>query len=127
MKTEVVEVSPTRKDIKIEIEAADVRAEFERVTQEYARAVSVPGFRKGHAPVTVVRTRYKKDIQGDVLKRLVPEAVEQAIEDRAAEAGDTVTADIQGHYVEPPEEEDINVEEVDFVLGGEGVLPESTE
>src|ERR687894_3287248 len=79
MKTEVVEVSPTRKDIKIEIEAADVRAEFERVAQEYTRAVTVPGFRKGHAPVAVVRTRYKKDIQGDVLKRLVPEAVEQAI------------------------------------------------
>src|ERR671921_1441733 len=79
MKTEVVEVSPTRREIKIEIEAADVRAEFDRVTAEYSRAVTVPGFRKGHAPVGVVRTRYKKDIQGDVLKRLVPEAVEQAI------------------------------------------------
>ncbi|MDT5268141.1 MAG: trigger factor [Acidobacteriota bacterium] len=81
MKTEVTEVSQTRKEIKIEIEAADVNAEFERVTQEYARAVTVPGFRKGHAPVSVVRTRYKKDIQGDVLKRLVPEAVEHAIEE----------------------------------------------
>ena len=81
MKTEVVEVSPTRKEIKIEIEAADVRAEFERVTQEYARAVTVPGFRRGNAPAAVVRTRFKKDIQGDVLKRLVPEAVEQAIEE----------------------------------------------
>src|SRR5919202_5295487 len=79
MKTEVVDVSQTRKEIKIEVEAADVRAEFERVTQEYARAVTVPGFRKGHAPMGVVRTRYKKDIQGDVLKRLVPEAVEQGI------------------------------------------------
>src|SRR5918997_838425 len=81
MKTEVVEVSPTRKEIKIEIEAADVRAEFERVAQEYTRAVTVPGFRKGHAPVAVVRTRYKKNIQGDVLKRLVPEAVERAIDE----------------------------------------------
>ncbi|HJQ34880.1 MAG TPA: trigger factor [Pyrinomonadaceae bacterium] len=206
MKTEVVEVSPTRREIKIEIEASDVRAEFERVTQEYARAVAVPGFRKGNAPAAVVRTRYKKDIQGDVLKRLVPEAVEQAIEesglqvigqpdvhldsenldkfgqesislhahvevmpelslgeykgleaarrtrpvseedvervvsnlleasaslqpveDRASEEGDTVTVDIQGRYIEPPEEEDINVEDVDIVIGGEGVLPAFTE
>ncbi|HEX8560341.1 MAG TPA: trigger factor [Pyrinomonadaceae bacterium] len=81
MKTEMVDVSATRKEIKIEIEEADVRAEFDRVTQEYTRAVTVPGFRKGHAPAAVVRTRYKKDIQGDVLKRLVPEAVEQAIEE----------------------------------------------
>ena len=206
MKTEIVEVSPTRKEIKIEIEAADVQAELERVTQEYARAVTVPGFRKGHAPVGVVRTRYKKDIQGDVLKRLVPEAVEQAIEesglqvigqpdvhldnenldklgqesitlhahlevmpelnlgeykgieaarrtrpvteeeiervienlreasaslqpveDRAAEPGDTVTVDIQGRYLEPAEEEDINVSDVDVVIGGEGVLAEFNE
>ena len=206
MKTEVVEVSPTRKEIKIEIEAADVQAEFERVTQEYARAVTVPGFRKGHAPVGVVRTRYKKDIQGDVLKRLVPEAVEQAIEesglqvigqpdvhldnenldklgqesitlhahvevmpelalgeyrgleaarrtrpvteeeieriienlreasaslqpveDRASQEGDTVTVDIQGRYVEPEEEEDINASDVDVVVGGEGVLDEFNE
>ncbi len=203
MKSEVVDVSQTRKEIKIEIEAADVRAEFERVAGEYARAVTVPGFRKGHAPVGVVRTRFKKDIQGDVLKRLVPEAVDRAIEesglqvigqpdvhldnenldklgqeaitlhahvevmpdldlgeyrgleaarrtrpipeeeiervienlreasaslqpveDRAAEAGDTVTVDFQGRYVEPAEEEDINVSDVDVLLGGEGVLEE---
>ena len=206
MKTEVVDVSATRKEIKVEIEAADVRAEFERVSAEYARAVTVPGFRKGHAPVGVVRTRYKKDIQGDVLKRLVPEAVGQAIEesglqvigqpdvhldnenldqlgqesitvhahvevmpelslgeykgleaarrtrpvddeevgrvienlreasaslqpveDRAAGEGDTVTADIRGRYLEPASDEEINVEDVDIVLGGEGVLPAFTE
>jgi trigger factor len=206
MKTEVVDASETRKEIKIEIEAEEVRAEFERVTQEYARSVAVPGFRKGNAPASVVRTRFKKDIQGDVLKRLVPEAVEHAItesglnvigqpdvhldnegldkfgqesislhahvevmpdvalgeyrgleaarrtrpvndeevervienlreasaslqpvEERASEEGDTVTVDIQGRYVEPPEDEDVNVSDVDIVLGGEGVLPEFTE
>src|SRR5919112_1419674 len=206
MKTEVVDASETRKEIKIEIGAEEVRAEFDRVTQEYARSATVPGFRKGNAPASVVRTRFKKDIQGDVLKRLVPEAVEQAIEqsglhvigqpdvhldnegldkfgqeaislhahvevmpdvslgeykgleaarrtrpvndeevervienlreasaslqpveDRASEEGDTVTVDIQGRYVEPPEDEDINVSDVDIVLGGEGVLPEFTE
>src|SRR5436189_3543042 len=93
MKTEVVDTSGTRKEIKIEIEAGEVRAELDRVTEEYARAVSVPGFRKGHAPVGVVRTRYKKDIQGDVLKRLVPEAVERAID----ESGRNVIGQHDGH------------------------------
>src|ERR1044071_4217915 len=173
MKIEVAEVSPTRKEIKIEIEAADVRAEFERVTQEYARAVSVPGFRKGHAPVGVVRTRYKKDIQTDVLKRLVPEAVERAVEEsglqvigqpdvhldnenldklgqesvtlhahvevmpdvalgeykgiEAARRTRPVPVDFQGRCVEPEEEEDINVSDVDIVVGGPGVLTEFNE
>ena len=206
MKTEIVEVSQTRREIKIELEPEDLRAEAERVAQEYARAATVPGFRKGHAPLAVVRTRYKKEIRSDVLQRLVPQAVEQAIresgltvlgqpdvhlegeglddfgreplslhahvevlpevslgeykgleaarrkrpvtdesveeviknlleasaslqpvEDRASEEGDTVTVDIQGRYLEPPSDEDINASDVDIVLGGEGVLPVFTE
>jgi len=206
MKTEIVDVSQTRKEIKIELDAEQVRAEFERVAGEYARAANVPGFRKGHAPVAVVRTRYKKDIRSDVLQRLVPQAVEQAItesglavlgqpdvhldeqnveelgkgpislhvhvevfpevalgeykgleaarrlrpvtdetvqgvidnlreasaalqpvEDRPSAEGDTVTADIQGRYVEPPSDEEISASDVDVVLGGDGVLPAFTE
>jgi trigger factor len=206
MKTEVVDVSPTRKELKIELAAEEVRAEYERVTQEYARAASVPGFRKGHAPAAVVRTRYKKDIQSDVLQRMIPDAVTRAIneagvepigqpdihldnegldkfgqepislhahvevmpvvplgeykgleasrrlrpvtdetveeviqnlreasaalqpvEDRGAEDGDTVTIDIQGRYLDPPEDEDINADEVNVVLGGEHVLPDFNE
>jgi trigger factor len=202
MKTEIVDASPTRKEIKIEIGADEVKAEFDRLAQEYARVVTVPGFRKGHAPLTVVRTRFKKEIRGEVLQKLVPQAVGgaieenglqvigepdvhldeeglekfgqgpvklhahvevmpevnlgeyrgieaarrvrpvtdetvekvienlreasaalQPVEDRASEDGDTVTADFQGHYINPPEEEDINVEDVDVVLGGPGVLP----
>jgi trigger factor len=48
----------------------------------------------------------------------------QPVEDRPSEEGDTVTVDIQGRYVEPPSDEDINVSDVDVVLGGEGVLPD---
>jgi len=51
----------------------------------------------------------------------------QPVEERAAEEGDTVTVDIQGRYVEPQEEEDLNVSDVDIVVGGPGVLPEFNE
>jgi trigger factor len=51
----------------------------------------------------------------------------QPVEDRASEEGDTVSADFTGRYVNPPEDEDINVQEVEVVLGGPGVLPAFTE
>ncbi len=201
MKTEIKDVSPTRKEFKIEIDAPDVRAEYDRVSDRYAQQASVPGFRKGHATREVVRKRFKNEIRGEVLQALIPQAVSQAltesglnilgepdvhldneaaldklgdepislhahvevlpeielgqykgldaarrmrpvtdemveqmiadlressaslqpVEDRAAELGDTVTANFRGRYVNPPEEEDINVEEVAVVLGGEGV------
>ena len=83
MKTELIDVSPTRKELKIEIDPADVRAEMERVTDRYAASVSVPGFRKGRAPNTVVKQRYKNEIRGEVVQNLVPQAINDAIMESA--------------------------------------------
>jgi trigger factor len=207
MKTELSDVSPTRKEIKIEIEAESVRAAFDRITDQYAKLANVPGFRRGRAPRSVVRNRFKDEIRSEVLRELVPQAIQDAItehslqiigepdvhldnstglaqmgaepislhahvevlpeialgeykgleavrrvrpvtdqdvdrvienlletsavlqpvEDRPAQAGDTVTVDFRGKFVGQPEEEDINVEEVDVVLGGEGVQQEFTD
>src|SRR5712691_2761881 len=79
MKTEFVDVSPTRKEIKIEIDPAVVRATYDRISDRYAKQASVPGFRPGHAPRAVVRTRFKNEIRAQALQELVPEAVNQAI------------------------------------------------
>lgn len=82
MKTEVVDVSPTRKEIKIEIDANTVRAAFERISAQYAKMANVPGFRRGHTPRSVVQTRFKNEIRGEVLREIVPQAVQDAIEER---------------------------------------------
>ncbi|HAF23317.1 MAG TPA: trigger factor [Blastocatellia bacterium] len=79
MKTEFVDVSPTRKEIKIEIEKAAVRETYDRISDRYAKQVNVPGFRPGHAPRAVVRTRFKNEIRAQALQELVPEAVNEAI------------------------------------------------
>ena len=80
MKTELVDVSPTRKEIKIELEPEIVRQTFDTISDRYAKQASVPGFRRGHAPRSVVRTRFKSEIRSDVLRELIPEAVNSAIE-----------------------------------------------
>jgi trigger factor len=79
MKTELIDVSPTRKEIKIEIEAAQVRSAYDRISKDYSKAAKVPGFRPGHAPTSVVRTRYKSEIRTELLRELLPEAVNNAI------------------------------------------------
>ncbi|MGB7922838.1 MAG: trigger factor [Pyrinomonadaceae bacterium] len=207
MKSELVDVSPTRKELKIEIEAEAVRAVYDRITDQYAKLANVPGFRRGRAPRSVVRTRFKEEIRSEVLRELVPQAIQDAlneyslnvigepdvhlnnaerldqlgeepislhahvevlpevtlgeykgleavrrvrpigdedvdrvidnlletsavlqpVEDRPAQLGDTVTVDFNGKFVEEPEEEEINVEEVDVVLGGENVQQEFTD
>jgi len=207
MKTELVDVSPTRKEIKIEIEPKIVRETFDRISERFAKQVNVPGFRRGHAPRSVVSTRFKSEIRGEVLRELVPEAVHNAIEEhelatigepdvhidtdnalqrigedpisfhvnlevlpkvelgqykgidatrrvrpvseadvdrladglreasaslqpvenRGSQLGDTVTVNFHGKFLDTPEEEDINVQDVDVTLGSEGVQKEFTD
>ena len=79
MKTELTDVSPTRKEIRIEIEPALIRSTYDRISDEYSKAAKVPGFRPGHAPRSVIRTRYKNEIRTEVLRELLPEAVNSAI------------------------------------------------
>src|SRR6266850_1052211 len=80
MKTEFVDVSPTRKEIKIEIEPAAVRESYDRISDQYAKQAKVPGFRPGHAPRAVVRTRFKSEIRSEVLRDVVPGAINEAIQ-----------------------------------------------
>lgn len=80
MKTELIDISPTRKEIKIELEPEIVREKFDDISDRYAKQASVPGFRKGHAPRSVVRARFKSEIRGEVLRELVPDAVNDAIQ-----------------------------------------------
>jgi len=86
MKTELIDVSPTRKEIKIEIEPEQIRSAYDRISKQYSKGASVPGFRPGHAPTSVVRTRYKSEIRSEVLRELIPEAVNNAITEHSLNA-----------------------------------------
>jgi len=86
MKTELIDVSPTRKEIRIEIDPAQIRDAYDRISQQYSKAANVPGFRPGHAPTSVVRARYKSEIRTEVLRELIPEAVNDAINEHSLNA-----------------------------------------
>lgn len=81
MKTELKDISPTQKELHIEIPAQNVKEVYTKVTQKFARSVSVPGFRKGLAPVDVIKLRYQEDIKNEVFRELLPNSVSKAFED----------------------------------------------
>jgi FKBP-type peptidyl-prolyl cis-trans isomerase (trigger factor) len=47
MKSELIDVSETRKNLSFEIPSDVVDAEIDRVAQGYSRSVRVPGYRQG--------------------------------------------------------------------------------
>jgi trigger factor len=68
-----------RRELDLEIPAEDVSKATERVAKEIARVARVPGFRVGKAPISLIKRRFADDIKGEVLQKLVPERVEQAV------------------------------------------------
>ena len=68
-----------RRELELEIPAEEVSKKMESVAKEFARLALIPGFRKGKAPVSLIRRRFAEDIKGEVLQTLVPERVEKAL------------------------------------------------
>ena len=77
----VADISQSKKDLTIEVAADEVAAEFEKAYQTFARHAKVPGFRPGHVPRGVVKQRFGKEIKDEVVGRLLPHALQHAIED----------------------------------------------
>jgi trigger factor len=79
------DVSPIKKVIEVEIPADLIESESSRVTTEFGRQAKIPGFRPGKIPANVVRTRFAKEIQEEVMSRLLPRTFRDAISDRGVE------------------------------------------
>ncbi|HEV7671999.1 MAG TPA: trigger factor [Thermoanaerobaculia bacterium] len=74
----VQDVGPCRKQLTIEIPAPAVEAETARVLREYGAKAKIPGFRQGKVPGGVVRRHFGKEIDQEVIERLVPRYWRQA-------------------------------------------------
>ena len=57
------EQSTTRTKLEIEVPAEEVENTLRAVTQTYAKRAAIPGFRKGHAPESVIAKRFSGEIR----------------------------------------------------------------
>ncbi len=79
------DVSPVKKTVEIEIPADLIASETQRVTTEFGRSAKIPGFRPGKVPANVVRNRFAKEIQEEVMSRLLPRTFRDALAERGVE------------------------------------------
>jgi trigger factor len=101
MKTELVDVSDTRKNLRVEIPADTVDAELTRVTTRFGKTTRLPGFRPGKVPPKVIRQRFKGQILQDAAEHLVGHAIEDALSERGLQPVDS--PDIQNLVVKEGE------------------------
>jgi trigger factor len=68
-----------KKQIQIEIPADLVRAETDKLASDLARKVRVPGFRPGHVPKSVIKTRFRKELRDEVASHLLPKVLRDLV------------------------------------------------
>jgi len=73
------DISPSRKEIGIEIPAGEFEKEYEKVLGDYTQRVKIPGFRKGRAPRDMVKNLFDHDIRHDVYDALIPRFLEEEL------------------------------------------------
>jgi len=61
-----------KREISVEIPAQEVSRETEVIIQKYQKVARLPGFRRGHVPASIIRQRFKEDLNSDVVEALVP-------------------------------------------------------
>ncbi len=71
---------PGARTLKVEIPAARVQNAERQATAFYAKRARLPGFRKGRAPLLVVRRKYHGEIRERVLRDLIGESWKLALE-----------------------------------------------
>ena len=111
---EVRSVQPCRREFDFTVPAEAIKSETAKTLADFARAVSVPGFRQGKAPLGMLRTKYASDIKEELQRRIIYAAYEMASGDKSL---DIVTCGVEG---EPALEFD---KEFKFTLGAD-VAPE---
>jgi len=79
------DISPIKKSVEVEIPVELIERESARVTADFARQAKIPGFRPGKVPASVVRNRFSKEIQEEVMSRLLPLTFRDAIAERGVE------------------------------------------
>lgn len=77
----VEEISATKKKLKIEIPADVVENEIQRILREIQKRVSIPGFRPGKAPLSIIEKKFGKDAESEALEKLVSSSFDSAIKE----------------------------------------------
>jgi trigger factor len=75
-KTDGTKSDSAKKDIKreisVEIPAAEVARETELQIQRYQKSARLPGFRAGHVPPSIIKQRFGDGLKNDVVEALIP-------------------------------------------------------
>jgi trigger factor len=95
MKIELTDISPVRKSLSIEVDADEVSRQTDELLKDYRRKARIPGFRKGKAPLAIIRAHFAKEAGEDVRERIISSSFLEATREKGLEPlGDPSLEDV---------------------------------
>ena len=79
MEVTVTDLSPCRKQLRIEVDAEAVDAKFDAVAKDFRRQAHLPGFRPGKAPLANVMRAYNDKIAEEAKRALMADSYTEAL------------------------------------------------
>ncbi|MGO9613441.1 MAG: trigger factor [Dissulfurispiraceae bacterium] len=75
------EVSATKKRLKIEIPSEAIESEIQRALRDAQKRSRIPGFRPGKAPMSFIERKFGKNIESEVLEKIIPDHYMEAVKE----------------------------------------------
>ncbi len=75
----IEDINATKKRLRIEVPAEVIEREIGSSLESLRQKVKIPGFRPGKAPVNLIEKRFGKEIEAEVLEKVVPEHYNMAL------------------------------------------------
>lgn len=85
LEVEVTDKGGLKRELAFEVPASVINSALDEAYDRIARSTRMPGFRPGKVPRQVIRSRFREQVQDDVLQRLVPDYYQQAVEQSGVE------------------------------------------
>lgn len=102
--------------VKIDIKAEDYQNKVDQELSNYRKKANVPGFRKGHVPMSLVKKQYGKSVMIDEVNKLIQESLSNFLVEEKL--------DVLGNPL-PKAQEDFSWEKDEFTFEFElGLAPE---
>ena len=77
----VEDINATKKRLKIEIPADVIEKEISNSLEKLKHKAKIPGFRSGMAPVNLIEKRFGKEVEAEVLDKVIPEYYTRALKE----------------------------------------------
>jgi trigger factor len=85
MNVEVKKAGPCRCELEIVADSESVGKVYKEILGTYVKNASLPGFRKGRAPLAMVEARFAKDLKKEAQDRIISKSYNEALEQESLE------------------------------------------